>query len=128
MASALPTPQLAGEGQAADSIFTDTDDGVGHGIENAEDNLANTISSSKGTTGSSTPAALAHRRRQLDKISNGAQTLADAAGAGSSTTTVTDALDTVDGDATSGAANLGAAVGSAEESSLEGAGNAVPRI
>jgi hypothetical protein len=64
---------LAGEGAAADSILSDTDNGIGYGIEvrlqpfvvrwlptfpkNAEDNTANLISSSKG----SAPAT----RRQL---------------------------------------------------------------
>src|SRR5689334_6777127 len=42
-AIALPTPQLAGEGQAADSIFTSTDNGIGFGIKNAEDNTAATV-------------------------------------------------------------------------------------
>jgi hypothetical protein len=30
---ALPTPQLAGEGAAANSLLSGTDDAVGHGIE-----------------------------------------------------------------------------------------------
>ena len=132
MAAALPTPQLAGEGQAADSILTDTDNGVGHGIENAENNLAGLITSLKGTaaTGNSGSSALppTPHRRQLDKISNGAQNLANAAGIGSSTSAVTSALDGIDGTSTSGAANLGATVGSSEDSILEGAGNAVPRL
>jgi hypothetical protein len=42
---ALPTPQLAGEGQAADSLFSDTDNGIGFGIKNAEDKLAGLITS-----------------------------------------------------------------------------------
>ncbi|USP74005.1 hypothetical protein yc1106_01279 [Curvularia clavata] len=124
MATALPTPQLAGEGQAADSIFTDTDNGVGHGIENAENNLAATISSIKGGT----PLPATPRRRQLDKISNGAQNVANAAGVGSSTSALTGALDNIDGASTSGAANLGADVGGMEDSTLESAGNAVPRL
>lgn len=125
MSKALPTPQLAGEGAAADSVFTDTDNGVGHGIENAENNLAATISSIKG--GTALPATTSSRR-QLDKISNGAQNLANAAGVGSSTSAVTGALDNIDGASTSGAADLGAAVGSTEETTLENAGNLVPRL
>jgi hypothetical protein len=45
---AAPVPQLAGEGAAANSILSSTDNGVGFGIENAEDNTANLISSVKG--------------------------------------------------------------------------------
>ncbi len=120
--SAAPTPQLAGEGAAADSIFTSTDNGIGYGIENAENNLAGLVTSLKG----SAPAAPA--RRQLDKVSNGFQTLSIAAGTGGSTTSLTGALDTIDGDSTSGAANLGADIGALEESTLEAAGNSVPRV
>lgn len=46
---------------AADAIFTDTDNGVGYGVENAEDNTANNINAAKGAT----PG-----RRQLDKIAS----------------------------------------------------------
>jgi hypothetical protein len=40
--------QLAGEGSACNSIFTDTDNGVGYGLEYAEENLAGSASSAKG--------------------------------------------------------------------------------
>lgn len=128
MATALPTPQLAGEGQAANSIFTDTDNGIGYGTENAENNLAGLISSLKGNAAATPPLPASPRRRQLDKIANGAQNVANAAGVGSSTTSTTNALKNIDGALTSGAANTGASVGSTEESTLEGAGNAVPRL
>jgi hypothetical protein len=59
---AAPLPQLAGEGSAADSILTDTDNGVGFGIENAEDNIADNIAQIKGSV-PATPALL--RVRQL---------------------------------------------------------------
>jgi len=39
--------QLAGEGSACNSIFTSTDNGVGYGIEYAEENLAKSLSSFK---------------------------------------------------------------------------------
>lgn len=122
-AVALPTPQLAGEGQAADSLFTDTDNGVGFGIKNAEDNLAALVSSTKGTA-----PAVPKERRQADKICNGFQDLSNAVGTGSSTTAATQACDNLDGELTSGAANAGASVGSTEASTLEGLGSAVPRL
>jgi len=122
-ASALPTPQLAGEGAAANSIFSSTDNGIGYGIENAENNLASLISSIK--SGAATPALA---RRQADKIAHGLQALSDAAGVGSSTTGATNALVSLDGELTSGAANAGASIGSTEESSLEELGNTIPRL
>jgi hypothetical protein len=54
----LARRQLAGEGAAADSILTDTDNGVGYGTENAENNAASLITSAKG----SAPAP-PHRRQ-----------------------------------------------------------------
>lgn len=131
--AALPTPQLAGEGQAFDSVFTDTDNGVGYGIENAEDNLAGLISGTKGSAGgagagSTGTAPPPRARRQADKIAHGLQAVSDAAGTGSSTTAATDVVVNLDGTLTSGAANAGASVGSTEESTLEELGNAVPRL
>ncbi|KAI4723373.1 hypothetical protein E4T48_00577 [Aureobasidium sp. EXF-10727] len=43
-ALAAPIPQLAGEGAACNSVLSSTDNGVGYGVENAEDNTASTIS------------------------------------------------------------------------------------
>jgi hypothetical protein len=69
---AAPLPQLAGEGAALNSIASSTDNGVGFGVENAEDNVADLITSIKGgSTGSTTPAGPGGapppppRRRQL---------------------------------------------------------------
>lgn len=59
---AAPVAQLHGEGAAADSILTDTDNGVGYGIENAEDNTATLITSTKGSTA---VPAVPKTRRQL---------------------------------------------------------------
>jgi hypothetical protein len=134
--NALPTPQLAGEGALFDSLFTDTDNGVGHGVENAEDNTAALVSGIKGSTGSTgstggstpPPPPPPPHRRQLDKIANGFQTLSNAVGTGSSTTGATNAMDNLDGTLTSGAANAGASIGGTEDSTLEGVGNAVPRL
>ena len=122
-AYALPTPQLAGEGAASNSVFSSTDNGVGHGLENALNNLAALITSAK--SGTSTARSL--DRRQLDKIAKGVQQLSNAVGTGSATSALTGELVTADGQSTSGAANLGAQVGSTEESVLEGAGNATPK-
>ncbi|KAF3005198.1 hypothetical protein E8E13_010793 [Curvularia kusanoi] len=136
MATALPTPQLAGEGQAADSLFTDIDSGVGYGIEAAEDNIANSISGTKGasagTGGSSSPPppppGPKPHRRQLDKVAHGEQAIADAAGVGSATQAATDAEVNADGELTSGAANAGATIGGALESTLIKVGQSVPRV
>lgn len=114
--------QLAGEGAAANSILSSTDNGVGYGIENAEDNTAGLITSLKGGV-PAVPAA----KRQLDKIANGAGAIGNAAGVGATTDPVVSTLDNVDGTSTSGAANAGAQVGSTEESTLEGVGKAVPK-
>lgn len=131
--------QLAGEGAAADSILTDTDNGVGYGVENAEDNTANLITSVKGgstTTGSGSgsgsnppPPPPPHKfRRQGDKISNGLKAIGNAAGVGAVTDPVGNAGDSADGTLTSGAANAGASIGSTEETTLENAGSAVPKF
>lgn len=45
---AAPLPQLAGEGAACNSVLSQTDNGVGYGVENAEDNIASTVSSTSG--------------------------------------------------------------------------------
>lgn len=83
---ALPTPQLAGEGAAADSIFTDTDNIVGYSVKDAEENTAAPITSIKGgsattTTGGSgsgspppplpPPPPPGPKRRQANKICDG---------------------------------------------------------
>ena len=109
--------QLAGEGAACNSILSQTDNGVGHGIENAEENTANLIA----TTG-------LKFSRQLDKIANGAQALSEAAKTGAATSALTGALDTIDGSSTSGAANIGAEIGTTEDSTLETVGKAVPKM
>jgi hypothetical protein len=138
--SALPTPQLAGEGAAADSIFSDTDNGVGYAIKNAEENTASLITSVKGgsattTTGGSgsgaappPPPPPGPKRRQANKICDGFQDLSNAAGTGSATSAAMAQCDNVDGELTDGAANAGATVGGTEESTLEAIGKAIPRL
>ncbi|KAK4495898.1 hypothetical protein PRZ48_013166 [Zasmidium cellare] len=110
--------QLAGEGAACDSILSETDNGVGYGIQHAEENTAKTISSAP-----KVPTA----RRQLDKISNGFASISNAAGTGALTGPTTNGLDGIDGTSTEGAAQLGAEVGSTEEGTLEAIGSAVPK-
>lgn len=122
-AVARPAPQLAGEGSAANSLLSDTDNGVGYGIENAEDNLAGNVAALRGGAGA--PPAL--HRRQGDKIAKGAQTLSNAAGTGQETESITSGVVNLDGTSTSGAAAIGADVGSTEEGALEEIGGAVPR-
>jgi hypothetical protein len=56
---ARPTLQLAGEGQAANALFSDTDNGVGFGIKNAEDGVASLITSVKGGSLGSTGGSAA---------------------------------------------------------------------
>lgn len=58
--------------------------------------------------------------------SDGAGTLANSVGAGAVGDPVQAEGDSLDGAGTSGAANLGAQVGSTEESTLESAGSSVP--
>lgn len=80
-------------------MLSSTDNGVGYGIENTEDNTATLVTSLK----SSGPAR--RTRHQPDKVSNGAQTLSNAAGTGAATLATTTGLDSMDGTLTSGAAN-----------------------
>jgi hypothetical protein len=65
-ALAAPVPQLAGEGAAANSILSGTDNAVGYSIEDALDNTANLITKTKGGV-PATPAVPAgsKARRQL---------------------------------------------------------------
>lgn len=145
-AAATPIPQLAGEGQAADSIFTQTDNAIGYGIEDAEENLTANVASLKSgaglgnlgsTAGGSTgggaaspppPPPRGPHRRQADKIAKGFQDLSNAAGTGSLTETLSNQIISADGTLTGGAANLGAQIGQTELNTLEGIGKSVPRL
>lgn len=147
--------QLAGEGAACNSVLSGTDNGVGYGVENAEDNTATTISSARrqlagegaacdsvlsGTdngvgygvenaednTATTITTTKAATRRQLDKIANGAANVLNAAGAPAAATVVQTDGDNVDGQLTDDAATDGAQVGSDEETTLEQAGSDVP--
>jgi hypothetical protein len=145
-AAATPIPQLAGEGAAANSILSSTDNAVGYGVEDAEDNIAGNIASLKsggglGNLGSSTGGATGgssapppppppgpHHRRQLDKIAKGMQSMSNAAGLGSATEALSNELIDADGQATGGAANLGAQIGDSEVNTAETIGKSVPKM
>lgn len=128
--------QLAGEGAACNSVLSSTDNGVGYGVENAEDNTAATLggtSSSTTITGGSSnppppPAKGPKAKRQGDKIANGLANVLTAAKLGPVADVEKNVGDNADGELTSDAANAGAQVGAAEESTLEGAGKAIPRV
>lgn len=104
LAAPLKVRQFAGEGAAADSILSDTDNASSYGTEDALDNTAQLITNTKGA------APATKNRRQLDKISNGVQAVKNAAGTGATTSAATTAGDNIDGELTSGAANAGAEV------------------
>jgi hypothetical protein len=99
--------QIAGFGSGCDSILTDLDNASGYATKNVEEGLGNDI---KG----------AHAKRQLNKISNGFGDLANDAGLSAVGNPVDKYGNIVDGDGTNGAAEVGADIGSAEESVLEG--------
>jgi hypothetical protein len=105
---AVPVPQLAGEGAACNSVLSSTDNGVGFGVENAEDNTANTIKSSGGKV-----------RRQLDKIANGAGTVGDAAKVGTVINLIAMKRDSVNSTLISRAANASIQVGNIESSTFK---------
>lgn len=119
---------------ACDAILTDTDNGVGYGTENAENNAAQLITS----TQAHPPA----HKRQLDKIASkygsmvnisitnlmtdGFGNVANAAGIPGVGNDVVQNGDTVDGQLTDDAANDGTAIAGMEETTLEQAGSDVP--
>lgn len=127
--------QLAGEGAACNSVLSSTDNGVGYGVENAEDNVASALggTSSSTTTGGSGAAAPPpppkgpKARRQADKIANGLSDVLTAAKLDAVAGPEKTIGDNVDGELTSAAANAGAQVGSAEESTLENVGKSILR-
>ncbi|EWY92186.1 hypothetical protein FOYG_05771 [Fusarium oxysporum NRRL 32931] len=109
-AATMKLRQLAGEGSFFDSVFTGTDNGVGYGVENAEDNAA----------------TLLVAKRQADKIANGAATDLHAVGQDKAADLVQTDGDNIDGQLTQYAATLGAQVGGDEEDVLERTGDMVP--
>lgn len=141
--AAIPVPQLAGEGAAANSLLSGTDNAIGYGIEDAEDNIAANIASLRGALGSTAgsaggaggaaappppPPRGPHPRRQLDKISNGFQGIANAAGVGSSTSALTNELNSLDGSLTGGAADAGAKLADMEVDTFRKIGSSVPKM
>ncbi|KAF5985494.1 putative alpha-galactosidase C precursor [Fusarium bulbicola] len=113
----MKSRQLAGEGSFFASVFSGTDNGVGYGVENAEDNAA-TLLGGKTTTGgggstSNPPPPPSKVKRQADKIATGAATDLHAVGQDKAALT-------------QDAATLGAQVGGDEEDFLERTGDMVP--
>ncbi|KAF4334736.1 hypothetical protein FBEOM_11418 [Fusarium beomiforme] len=121
--------QLAGEGRACDSVLSDTDNGVGYGVENADDHAATLVGGkttgggATGTGGNPPPSKV---KRQGDKIANGAATDLHAIGQDKAADLVQTDGDNVDGQLTQDAATLGAQVGGDEEDILERTGDMVP--
>ncbi|KAH7018290.1 uncharacterized protein B0I36DRAFT_368320 [Microdochium trichocladiopsis] len=126
----IDSRQLAGEGNFFDSLFTDTDNGVGYGTENAENNIAEMLGGSPASGGGSGgPPPKPNRRmakRQGDKIANGAAAILHAVGANQQADLVQTDGDAVDGQLTDDATTLGAQIGSDKEDVLERTGDMVP--
>ncbi|KAF4454069.1 hypothetical protein F53441_3354 [Fusarium austroafricanum] len=131
--------QLAGEGDFFDSVFSGTDNGVGYGVENAEDHVAEllggTPSQGGGTGGGAggpppppPPKKMVKKmvKRQADKIANGAAGDLDTLHLTGPAGIVQNDGDAVDGQLTGDAATLGAQIGGDEEDFLERAGDLVP--
>ncbi|ENH75696.1 hypothetical protein FOC1_g10003855 [Fusarium oxysporum f. sp. cubense race 1] len=120
--------QLAGEGSFFDSVFTGTDNGVGYGVENAEDNAATLLGgkATSGGGGSTSNPPQPKVKRQADKIANGAATDLHAVGQDKAADLVQTDGDNIDGQLTQDAATLGAQVGGDEEDVLERTGDMVP--
>ncbi|KAF4996561.1 hypothetical protein FGRMN_4445 [Fusarium graminum] len=139
-APVLKTRQLAGEGNFFDSLFTDTDNGVGYGVENAENNLAEFLGGSAASSGGSggnggngggaggppPPPGPKMVKRQGDKIANGAAADLNALGLNQEADLVQTDGDNIDGQLTDDATNIGAQFGGDEEDILERLGNMVP--
>jgi len=121
--------QLAGEGNLFDSLFTDTDNGVGYGVENAEDNLTTLLggtpsrgggsSTSGGNGGNGNPPPPPpppgpKAKRQGDKIANGAAGVLNALHLGSAADLVQTDGDNVDGQLTDDATEIGEQFGGDE--------------
>jgi hypothetical protein len=145
--------QLAGEGAACNSVLSSTDNGVGYGVENAEDNTAALVggktstgtATGSGSTGGSNaapapgpgpakgnpkpaPKAGPKVKRQADKIANGAANIINALGQPQLANTEQTQGDNLDGQLTSDAASIGAQVGASEESTLINAAKAIARV
>ena len=105
---------------AADSIDGATTSGaadIGAAVGSTEEQ-------SLEAAGSAVPSSVPKDKRQADKIANGAGNVCTALGVDCGNQV--GAIDSIDGATTSEAADIGAAVGSTEEQSLEAVGSAVP--
>ncbi|KAM0209074.1 hypothetical protein ACHAPQ_008526 [Fusarium lateritium] len=127
--------QLAGEGNFFDSLFTDTDNGVGYGTENAEDYLAELLGGTSSRTNGGTSGAGGNPppttppkmiKRQGDKVANGAAANLNALGLTNEADLVKTDGGNIDGQLADDATNIGAQFGGDEEDILERLGNFVP--
>ncbi|KAM0197906.1 hypothetical protein ACHAPI_004638 [Fusarium lateritium] len=127
--------QLAGEGNFFDSLFTDTDNGVGYGTENAEDHLAELLGGTSSRTNGGTSGAGGNPpptpppkmiKRQGDKVANGAAANLNALGLTNEADLVKTDGGNIDGQLADDATNIGAQFGGDEEDILERLGNFVP--
>jgi hypothetical protein len=110
------TNPIQSAGDNADGSLTSAAANAGASIGSAEESTLEGIGS-----------AVPKFRRQGDKISNGLGAVGNALGLGAVTNPIQAAGDNADGSLTSAAANAGAAIGSAEESTLEGIGSSIPK-
>ncbi|KAM0475711.1 hypothetical protein ACHAP7_007208 [Fusarium lateritium] len=127
--------QLAGEGNFFDSLFTDTENGVGYGTENAEDHLAELLGGTSSRTNGGTSGAGGNPpptpppkmiKRQGDKVANGAAANLNALGLTNEADLVKTDGGNIDGQLADDATNIGAQFGGDEEDILERLGNFVP--
>jgi hypothetical protein len=114
--------QGAGTGNACSSLLSSTDNGVGYGVENAEDNTAALLGKPASQPGAGTKLT----RRQGDKMANGAAAVLNAAGQPALANIVKTNGDTLDGQLTDGQTQIGAELGSDEQNLLEQVGAEVP--
>ncbi|EWG35784.1 hypothetical protein FVEG_00003 [Fusarium verticillioides 7600] len=112
--------QLAGEGSFFDSVFSGTDNGIGYGVENAEDNAASLLGAPN------PPPPPPKVKRQADKIANGAAIDLHAIGQDKAADLVQTDGDNIDGQLTQDAATLGGQIGGDEADVLERTGDMVP--
>nr|RBQ87603.1 hypothetical protein FVER53263_00003 [Fusarium verticillioides] len=96
--------QLAGEGSFFDSVFSGTDNGIGYGVENAEDNAASLLGGKTTTGGGGSTEPTSSSTKDLVQTDG----------------------DNIDGQLTQDAATLGGQIGGDEADVLERTGDMVP--
>jgi hypothetical protein len=115
----------AGANAAGDAVKTNGDNIDGE-LTSAAANAGAQVGSSEESTLESIGSTVPKRKRQADKISNGAAEVISAAGQPGVASQVKNSGDSVDGQLTGDAATAGAQVGSDEETILEQTGSDTP--